>query len=105
MPTYRLNKHRLQLVVVQLVAFILLTAVEGAVAAPARSHLTVSIQASPQLISSHVALAAIDDTRELLQQAMPYARVSINSTSRAQIAIILPDTNIRSSYWLASATV
>ena len=93
MPTYRFNKHRLQLVVVQLVAFILLSAVEGAVAAAARSDFSVTIQAPPQLISSQVTMAAIDDTRALLQQAMPYARVSINSTSRAHIAIILPDTS------------
>src|SRR5450631_349317 len=55
------------------------------------SNLTVTIQASPKLLTSPVAQTAIDDTRALLQQAMPSAHVSINRAG-ARVVIALPDT-------------
>ena len=66
----------------------------GTSVAPAcASNIPVTIQASPKLLSSPVAKAAIDDTRALLQQAMPSAIVSLNKDG-AQVVIILPDTGI-----------
>jgi hypothetical protein len=60
------------------------------------SILSVSIQASPKLLSSPVAKTAIDDTRLLLQQAMPAATIRINEIS-AHVVIILPDTSSSTS--------
>jgi hypothetical protein len=55
------------------------------------SNLTVTIQASPKLLTSPVVQVAINDTRALLQQAMPSAHVSINRAG-ARVVIALPDT-------------
>ncbi len=68
--------------------------ISATVAVPASaSSLSVTIQASPKLLSLPVAKAAILDSRLLLQQAIPSADVGIN-TAGAQIVIILPDTGI-----------
>ena len=93
LPTNRFNNHRLRLIVIRLVIFVILTGAEGIVAAPARPSFSVTIQAPSQLLSSNISRAAIDDTWALLQQAMPYAHVSVNSSLRTQIVIILPDTS------------
>ena len=58
------------------------------------SRFTVTIQATPRLLSAPVAQAAINDSRALLQQAMPSADVRINRKAGAQVVIILPDTNL-----------
>ena len=92
MPTYGFNKHRILLIVIHLFVLVILTIAEGAVAASASSF-SVTIQVQPHLLSSHIARAAIDDASALLQQAMPHARVSINSTSQAEVVIILTDTS------------
>jgi hypothetical protein len=92
MSTSEPINQRLKLIFILLTTFVVLTIAAGAVPASAAS-LSITIQASPQLLSSPVALTAVDDTRALLQQAMPSARVSINSTSQAHIVIILPEAN------------
>ena len=55
------------------------------------SHLSISIQAPPKLLLSPVARTAIEDTRTLLQQAMPSAIVNVNK-AKAQVLIALPDS-------------
>ena len=57
-----------------------------AVAAPC----SITLQASPQLLVSPIAYAAIADTEALLRQAMPAADIGIN-TAGAAVVIILPD--------------
>lgn len=78
----------------------LLTAVALAVAAHAdpagAAGLQVAIQAPARLLTSPVARSAIDDTGALLQQALPSAKVSINSRTGSEVLIILPDTHIPS---------
>ena len=59
------------------------------------STLQIAIQAPQKTLSSPVALTAIEDTKALLQQAMPAAGVGINKAG-AQVVIILPDTGPRS---------
>lgn len=56
--------------------------------------LSITIQASKKLLSSPVARLAILDNRDLLQQALPSAKVSINSRTGSGVLIILPDTDI-----------
>ncbi|MBC7962035.1 MAG: hypothetical protein H7Y05_03725 [Steroidobacteraceae bacterium] len=73
------------------VAVILISATDAASASA--SSFSVTIQASPKLLLSPVAQAAINDTRALLQQAMPSAHISINNKAGTQIVIVLPDTS------------
>lgn len=64
----------------------------ASIAVPAgAAGLSVSIQAPSQLLAHPVAQSAISDSRNLLQQAMPSADVSINSQKRAKVLIILPN--------------
>ena len=56
------------------------------------SSISISIQASPKLLSSSVVRNAVDDTRALLLQAMPSADITFN-TSTAQVVIILSDSD------------
>jgi hypothetical protein len=68
------------------------TLIAAAYVVPANAAtLSVTIQASPKLLSSPVARSAIDDARALLHQAMPSADVGINKAGAA-VVIILPDT-------------
>jgi hypothetical protein len=87
--TYDPDKLRPHLMGGILIAAIILIALAFVVPADA-SRLSVSIQASPKLLSSPVAQAAVDDTKALLQQALPTAAVSINKAG-AQVVIILPE--------------
>ena len=57
----------------------------------AAAGFSVSIHAPSQLLSYPVAQTAISDSRNLLQQAMPSADVSINSQAKATVLIILPN--------------
>jgi hypothetical protein len=50
----------------------------------------ISISASPKLLDSPIVRAAADDTRSLLQQAMPSATVNVNNIG-AQVVFRLPD--------------
>jgi hypothetical protein len=92
MPTRSPIKQRLKYIFIFLTTFVVLPIAAGVVPASAAS-LSVTIQVSPQLLASPVSLAAIVDTRALLQKAFPSARVSINRTSQAHIVIILPEAN------------
>jgi hypothetical protein len=92
MSTDEYRKNRPHFMGEILVAVVILFAAADVVPANAAS-LFITIQASPKLLSSPVAQAAIDDTRALLQQAMPSADVSINKAG-AEVVIILPETNI-----------
>ncbi len=56
------------------------------------AELSISIQASPQLLASPVAQTAIHDSVELLQMAIPSATVGINKAD-ARVVIILPETS------------
>lgn len=76
----------------RLFAAVILTVVALAVPAGA-AGLSISIQASKKLLSSPVAGLAIMDNRALLQQALPSAKVSINSRTGSEVLIILPDTD------------
>jgi hypothetical protein len=86
------NTHCPHLMGRMLGAAAILIAVAHVVPADA-ANLSVTIQASPKLLSSPVAQTAIDDTKALLQQAMPSADVSINK-AKARVVIVLPDTNV-----------
>ena len=69
----------------------------GELIAPAHAATcSITIQASPRLLSSPIAHAAIADTEALLHQAMPSADIGINKTG-ATIVIILPDTRVTAS--------
>jgi hypothetical protein len=82
----------LSVILITAVILIALTCVIPANAA----NLSITIQASPKLLSSPVAQAVIADTRALLQQAMPTAAVGINKAG-ARVIIVLPDTGVTTS--------
>lgn len=90
--TRQSSRHR-PYVMIRLIAAVILTVAALAVPADA-AGLSITIQASKKLLLSPVARLAILDNRALLQQALPSAKVSINSRTGSGVLIILPDTHI-----------